>query len=47
MIFFSADRTGEMGRGFQKPFLANLSDSEKLLVNSEKENPTNTAFDLK
>lgn len=36
-----------MGRGFQKPFLADLSDSDKLIVNSEKENLTNTAFDLK
>lgn len=36
-----------MGRGFQKPFLADLSDPDKLIVNSEKENSTNTAFDLK
>lgn len=36
-----------MGRGFQKPFLADLSDSEKLVVNSEKQNSTNTALYLK
>lgn len=35
-----------MGWGFQKPFLAYLSDSEKLVVNSEKENSANTAVDL-
>lgn len=36
-----------MGRGFQKSFLADQSDTEKLVVNSEKENSTNTAFDFK
>lgn len=30
-----------------KSFLADQSDTEKLVVNSEKENSTNTAFDFK